>query len=101
MAARVVVHVLPAADASGLKTLATAAVAEGSAAVVLLSSSSVVVARSADVAIDANALLRQLTARFGGRGGGKADFAQGGGLTGPLDEIAAASRAAMVTVLNK
>jgi len=44
------------------------------------------------VALDANAVLRALTDRFGGRGGGKADLAQGGGLAGQLDELTALAR---------
>ncbi|MEA3203260.1 MAG: alanyl-tRNA synthetase [Thermoplasmata archaeon] len=38
-----------------------------------------VFARSADVAIDMGALLREVIPMVGGRGGGKPDFAQGGG----------------------
>jgi alanyl-tRNA synthetase len=52
----------------------------------------VVIARSADVPVDANAILRALTERFGGRGGGKPDLAQGGGLTGDAAEIRRAAR---------
>lgn len=92
---RVVVQTVPDADAADLKTLALAAVAAGRAAVVLLSATtpvSVVVARSDGVALDAQALLGQLLDRFGGRGGGKADLAQGGGLTAPASDIAAAAR---------
>jgi len=52
-------------------------------------------ARSADVALDANAVLRALMGRFGGRGGGRQDLAQGGGLTGSLEDVLAAAREAM------
>ena len=52
----------------------------------------VVAARSHDVAVQANGVVNALTARFGGRSGGKADLAQGGGLTGTSDEILAAAR---------
>lgn len=38
-----------------------------------------VFARSADAQTDMNALLRETCSRFGGRGGGRPDFAQGGG----------------------
>ena len=38
----------------------------------------VIIARSADVALDAGALLRQATAELGGRGGGRPELAQGG-----------------------
>jgi alanyl-tRNA synthetase len=38
------------------------------------------VARAADLSLRANDLLAALTTKFGGRGGGKPDLAQGGGL---------------------
>jgi alanyl-tRNA synthetase len=38
-----------------------------------------IIARSDDVAIDCNAVLKKVLERVGGSGGGKADFAQGGG----------------------
>ena len=38
------------------------------------------IACSSDTSIDAACLLKDLIARFGGKGGGKADLAQGGGL---------------------
>ena len=44
----------------------------------------VVIARAADVAVDAAAVLKALVARFGGKGGGKPDLAQGGGLVGDV-----------------
>jgi len=47
----------------------------------------VVFARSADSTLDAAALLKKILERFGGRGGGRANFAQGGGLTGSADEV--------------
>jgi alanyl-tRNA synthetase len=64
-------------------------------AAVLISTSNpalVVVARASDVDIDANAVVRALTSRFGGRGGGKPELAQGGGLSGTTGEIVAAAR---------
>ena len=54
-----------------------------------------VVARSKDSAIDARATLAALIERFGGKGGGKADLAQGGGLTGELKDILRAAKDAM------
>jgi alanyl-tRNA synthetase len=79
---RLVARVL-AADANALKALATAVVASPGYLVALVSTTMpalVVVARSADVSVAAQPLLASLLAKFGGRGGGKADFAQGGGL---------------------
>ncbi|HEY6360158.1 MAG TPA: DHHA1 domain-containing protein [Vicinamibacterales bacterium] len=92
---RVAVQVLEGWDAAGLKAIASAMVTSSAAAVTLLSDSSpvfVVVARSAGVSTDAAAVLKQLIARFGGRGGGKPDLAQGGGLIGEAAEIALAAR---------
>jgi alanyl-tRNA synthetase len=86
-------------DASGLKALATAVVANGACAAVLVSASTpalAVVARSVDGTIQANQVLAALTKQFGGRGGGKADLAQGGGLNGPPQAILDAARAAIL-----
>jgi alanyl-tRNA synthetase len=51
----------------------------------------VVIARAPDVQLESQQLLASLIARFGGRGGGKSDLAQGG-LNGAADEIIAAAR---------
>ena len=95
---RVVAQVLEGWDAQGLKAIATAATAGDSVGAVLVSSGPpalVVVARSRDHSIDANAVLKQLVQQFGGRGGGKADMAQGGGLEAPPQRILDAARAAI------
>lgn len=100
---RVVAQTVPDADAADLKVLALAATQAGRAAVVLLSSAtpvSIVVARSDGVTLDAQALLGQLLDRFGGRGGGKPDLAQGGGLTASPANIAAVARALVESVLG-
>jgi alanyl-tRNA synthetase len=78
------------ADANGLKALASAVSARSGHVAVLISQAApalIVVARSADAHVDANQLLRSLTSRFGGRGGGKPDLAQGGGLNAPAETI--------------
>jgi len=54
-----------------------------------------VIARSADVSVSAQQLLAALIAQFGGRGGGKPEMAQGGGLDAPANAILAAVRAAL------
>ena len=88
------------ADANGLKALASAIIARPGYAVVLVSTSTpplVVVARSGGVNIEANQILASLTARFGGRGGGTPELAQGGGLNASPQEILDAARAAIAT----
>jgi alanyl-tRNA synthetase len=95
---RLVLRVVDA-DANGLKALASAIVAAAGYAAVLVSASTpalVVVARSADVTVQANHVLAALTARFGGRGGGKPELAQGGGLNAPAPAILEAARAAIL-----
>jgi alanyl-tRNA synthetase len=69
------------ASPAEMRTLASALVADGGLIAVIVGAGTpapVVVARSADVEIDAGALLRQLTSALGGRGGGRPDMAQGG-----------------------
>jgi alanyl-tRNA synthetase len=71
------------ADANGLKSLATAIAARPRHFVVLTSAVSpalIVVARSPDVAVGANDVLSSLLKQFGGRGGGRPELAQGGGV---------------------
>ena len=92
---RAVVEILDGWDAAGLKTIASAiAVRPGHAAILFTTTApvSVAVARAPDVRLDAAAVLRQLTAKFGGKGGGRAELAQGGGLEGPVADIAAFAR---------
>jgi alanyl-tRNA synthetase len=88
------------ADAQGLKSLASAITSSAGFAVVLVSRSSpalVVAARSADLGSSSNEIVTALTKRFGGRGGGKPDLAQGGGLTAPAGEILAEARRLIMT----
>ena len=91
----VVVEALEGWDAQGLKAMATAAAAEPGVAVALFTTAQpalVVVARAADVKADAGAVLKALVAKFGGKGGGKPDLAQGGGLSGPPHDLKDAAR---------
>jgi alanyl-tRNA synthetase len=77
-------------DAQGLKALATAIAARPRHAAVLVSEGTpplIVIARAADVALDAGALLKALTGRFGGKGGGRPELAQGGGFTATHAEL--------------
>jgi alanyl-tRNA synthetase len=95
-----VVEALDGWDAVGLKALAAAAVAaEPRAALALFSATSpalVVIARGKDGGIDASAVLETLVGRFGGRGGGKPDLAQGGGLNAAPPELVKAARVLLV-----
>ena len=88
------------ADANGLKSLAMAIAALPGHGAIFVSSSSpalVVAARAADVDFSANAVIAALTTRFGGRGGGKPELAQGGGLNGTPQAILDAARAAILS----
>jgi alanyl-tRNA synthetase len=52
----------------------------------------VVVACHPSAGVDANATLKALVAKFGGKGGGKPDLAQGGGLVGESSALVTAAR---------
>ncbi len=91
----VVAQSLDGWDAAGLKVIAAAVAATPGACVAVFSAATpalVVVARAADVTVDAAAVLKALVSRFGGKGGGKPDLAQGGGLAGDIREIVEAAR---------
>ena len=92
-----IVEALEGWDAQGLKGIAAAATAAQPAAVVVLFTTTtpalVVVARGATAKLDAGAVLQQLTAQFGGKGGGKPDLAQGGGLNASATDLIEATRA--------
>jgi alanyl-tRNA synthetase len=95
---RLVARVLDA-DANGLKSLASAIVANPGYIVILVSDTSpalAVVARSADVPVAAQRVIAELTARFGGRGGGKPDLAQAGGLHADSADILSHARLAVL-----
>jgi alanyl-tRNA synthetase len=95
----IVVEAVPDLDAAGLKAMAAAAASNPGAAVVLFSASTpalVVVAAHPAAGIDANATLKALVAKFGGKGGGKPELAQGGGLAGDAADLVTAARALLV-----
>jgi alanyl-tRNA synthetase len=90
-----VAEVIAGHDAGGLKVLASSLTALPGRLVVLLTAerpSMIVIARSSDVPVDASAVLKRLIQQFGGKGGGKADLAQAGGLNAPPPEIVALAR---------
>ena len=89
---RMVVRVEPTRDAEYLKALALALAAEPQVVALLATpdkndSIKLVFARSANVPGDMNALMRNICTQLNGRGGGRSDFAQGGGRHTP--ELAA------------
>ena len=93
--ARVVFAALPGWDAGGLKAIASGIVERPGHAAVLLSDPpplAIVIARAPDLTLDAGALLRQLTERHGGKGGGRAELAQGGGLTSASRDVLQSAR---------
>ncbi len=95
-----VVDALEGWDAAGLKALATSATAIApSVAVALFSRADppvVVIAAGRDAQVDAAAVLKTLAARFGGKGGGKRELAQGGGFGAPLEQLLEAARAELL-----
>jgi alanyl-tRNA synthetase len=102
-AVAVVVEAMAGYDANGLKVLAASIVSEPCRVAVLFTAERPalgVVARSADVGLDASALLKRLNAQFGGKGGGKPDLAQAGGLDAPTPEIVATAQAIVFQMLG-
>jgi alanyl-tRNA synthetase len=91
-----IVEAIEGWDAQGLKAIAAAATAAQPSAVVALFTTGmpalVVVARGPNANVDAGAVLKQLTAQFGGKGGGKPDLAQGGGLNATSAQLIEATR---------
>jgi alanyl-tRNA synthetase len=91
---RVVARVVDA-DANGLKSLASAVASRPGVIAALTSATTpalIVIARAPDVAFSAQQLLTQLIVQFGGRGGGRPEMAQGGGLAARGDTILSAFR---------
>jgi alanyl-tRNA synthetase len=94
-ALRVVIEALEGWDQNGLKSIASAIVTRPAHVAVLFGPPSpafVVVARSADSSVNAADVLKALTTKFGGKGGGRPDLAQGGGLAAPSAELVEAAR---------
>jgi alanyl-tRNA synthetase len=95
-----VLEIAPGMDQAGLKTIAAAAAARGGVVAGLISATEpvlAVLARSADVALDVSAVLKTLLGQAGGKGGGKPEMAQGGGMSGSPAQI----KAALQTILER
>jgi alanyl-tRNA synthetase len=100
---RVVAEAVPDADMNAIKTIAQTVASRPGHVVVLLtaeSPASVIVARAPNVPVDCGRLLKQLIAHFGGKGGGRPELAQGGGLLARADEIVAAARQLLSAALG-
>ncbi|HYM25695.1 MAG TPA: DHHA1 domain-containing protein [Vicinamibacterales bacterium] len=96
-AVRLVARALDA-DAGALKALAAAVAGRSGHVAVLISAarpSLAVVARASDVPLNAQQVLSAMVQRFGGRGGGKPELAQGGGLDAAPEAILAFAREAI------
>jgi alanyl-tRNA synthetase len=92
---RGVVAAVEGTDQAALKALAATITSRNAHLAALFSApgpSAAVIARGADSTVDCAALLKKLIERFGGKGGGRPDLAQGGGLQGAPDEIVAFTR---------
>jgi alanyl-tRNA synthetase len=99
---KVAIEALEGWDQNGLKTIAAAIVARSAHVAVLFGApppASVVIARSADAPVNAADLLKQLTAKFGGKGGGRPELAQGGALNGSPADLVSAARALLLEQL--
>ncbi len=93
--ARIVLAALDGLDANGLKTIASHIAARAGHVAILVSAAApaqVIVARASDVTLDGAALLRQLVEKFGGKGGGRPELAQGGGLQGAGADVISLAR---------
>ena len=92
---RVTVKALEGWDPNGLKTIASSIAERAGHVVVLLGTpapASIVVARAANVSVDSGAIVKAMAAKFSGKGGGKPELAQGGGLQGSIDDMVATAR---------
>jgi alanyl-tRNA synthetase len=93
--ARVVVEALEGWDQGGLKIISSTIVTRSGHIAVLFSTpapSAVVIARAEDSSFDSAAAMRRLIQEFGGKGGGRPDLAQGGGLQATPEALVAFAR---------
>jgi len=89
-------------DQNGLKSLAGAITTRPGHLAALFSATSpsaAVIARAPDVAVDCALILKKLIERFGGKGGGRPDLAQGGGLQSDPEEILRLTRELISTAV--
>jgi alanyl-tRNA synthetase len=90
---KVVVAAVDGYDAATIKPVVVAASSQPGGVAVLFSTGSprvVAAARDASAAhVDCGALVRALTERFGGKGGGRPELAQGGGMQAEVEDLVA------------
>ena len=99
---RAVITAVDGWDQNGLKSLTTAITVRPGHVAALVSAASpfaAVIARAPDVTLDCALILKKLIERFGGKGGGRPDLAQGGGLQGNADEIVRLAREIISTAV--
>jgi len=92
---RLVASAMDGWDVPGLKALGTAVARHGGVLAIITSAAApvaIVIARGGGVNVDAGRLLKALTEKFGGRGGGKPELAQGGGLNAAPEDILRAAK---------
>jgi alanyl-tRNA synthetase len=97
---KLVTATLPGWDVAAIKTIASRIAERPGHIAVLVSEpapSSIVIARSAGLALDSGALLKALTAKYGGKGGGRAELAQGGGIMAPAADVLQSAREMIAT----
>lgn len=100
---RLVVAAVSGWDAAGLKTIAARIAERADHVAVLLGAPApapLVVARAGGVPLDAGAVLRQLVERHGGKGGGRPELAQGGGITSPAPDVVQSAREIVTSLLK-
>jgi alanyl-tRNA synthetase len=100
--ARLAAAVLPGWDTGGLKTIAARIAERPGYAAVLVGGpapAAIVVARAPDVALDCGAILKTLVERHGGKGGGRPELAQGGGVTAPAADVLESARTLIAALL--
>ena len=97
---RLVIRALEGWDQNGLKSIALAICERPGFTAVLIGTSSpspVVIARGPGSVRDSAVLLRKIVEKFGGKGGGRPELAQGGGLQGDPGEIVAFARSLVLS----
>ena len=97
---KLVLASLPGWDAAALKTIASRIAERAGHVAVLVGeppAAPIVIARAADAGVDAGHVLKHLVQRHGGKGGGRPELAQGGGLTSASADVLQSAREMLLT----